>query len=330
MQNLQKLSESIFTIRNTNEFENFAFQLFEWHYNHNSVYRLFCQNTGRSPKNVSALSQIPCIPVNLFRYNKIIPDNYSHKIFFETSGTTDAETGRHYIVDPDLYLASAMNCFKIFYGNMEDYAVLALLPGYLERKHSSLIYMVNHWIKCSNNPLSDFYLYNHDKLFQSLEILKNKNQKTLLIGVTHALVDFSEKYSINFPELTVMETGGMKGRRQELLRDELHSVLKKSFGVQNIHSEYGMTELLSQAYSKSNGIFQCPPWMRVMLRDINDPLSSPQNKSSGAINIIDLANMYSCPFLATDDRGIIYKDGTFEVLGRIDFSSIRGCSTMIS
>ena len=325
----KKLSASIFSIQSSAEFEYAALKLFTWHYQHNNVYKTFCDNIGMTIKNVYNINQIPCLPVNLFRYNKILPNKCSAELFFETSGTTVAETGRHYVADPALYLASAMSCFKIFYGNIEDYVILALLPGYLERQHSSLVYMVDYWIKCSKNSISDFYLHDHEKLYSTLKLLKNKNQKTLLIGVTHALVDFSEKYSIKFPELIVMETGGMKGRRKELLRNELHTILKKSFGVPTVHSEYGMTELLSQAYSTANGIFQCPPWMRVMLRDINDPLSSPQNKTIGAINIIDLANMYSCPFLATDDSGIVHKNNSFEIIGRVDFSVIRGCSTMV-
>ena len=326
----EKLSHSIFSIQTSAEFEHAALRLFAWHYQHNSVYKTFCNSTGNTPENVDSIQQIPCLPVNLFRYNKILPDGISAELFFETSGTSATETGRHYIADPSLYLASAMNCFRSFYGNIEEYTVLALLPGYLERQHSSLVYMVDHWIRCSKNTESGYYLHDHEKLYSTLNALKNKNQKTLLLGVTHALVDFSEKYSIAFPDLIVMETGGMKGRRKELSRSELHTILKKSFGVPAIHSEYGMTELLSQAYSKADGIFHCPPWMRILLRDINDPLSPPQNKTSGAINIIDLANMYSCPFLATDDSGILHENGSFEITGRIDFSVIRGCSTMIS
>lgn len=325
----EKLSSDIFRIQTHNEFEQAALEFFSWHQLHNSVYKAFCKSIGKTTENVHSVHEIPCLPVNLFRYNKILPDNFAADLFFETSGTTSTETGKHYIADPALYIASAMNCFGNFYGNIEDYVVLALLPGYLERQHSSLVYMVDHWIKQSNKSESGFYLYNHDKLFATLSSLQNNNQKTMLIGVTHALTDFAGKYSVQFPELVVMETGGMKGRRKELPRAELHALLKNSFGVPSIHSEYGMTELLSQAYSKADGVFRCPPWMQVLLRDTNDPLSPPQNKTSGAINIIDLANMYSCPFLATDDTGILHSDGSFEITGRMDFSVIRGCSTMI-
>lgn len=325
----EKLSAEIFNISSRVEFEEIALEVFEWVYANNSIYRTFCDNLKRTPDTVSSTDMIPFVPVNLFRYNKLLADGYKAQLHFETSGTTANETGRHYIADPSLYITSAMNCFGNFYGNIEDYTILALLPGYLERQHSSLVYMVDHWIKNSKNPESGFYLYEHEKLFNTLNSLQSRNQKTILIGVTHALVDFSEKYTLNFPELIVMETGGMKGRRMELPRTELHSLLKKSFGVPSIHSEYGMTELLSQAYSKAAGIFHFPPWMRVLLRDINDPLAPPQNKVSGAINIIDLANIYSCPFIATDDSGILHDDGSFEITGRIDFSVIRGCSTMI-
>jgi len=325
----KKLSSDIFRIQTYTEFEQAALELFAWHYTHNQLYKTFCKSIGKTTENVHAVHQIPCLPVNLFRYNTILPDNCTADLFFETSGTTAAETGRHYIADPALYLASAMNCFESFYGNIEDCVVLALLPGYLERQHSSLVYMVDHWIKSSKKEESGFYLYDHEKLFATLNSLQHKNQKTILIGVTHALTDFAEKYSGQFPDLIVMETGGMKGRRKELSRAELHALLKNSFGVSAIHSEYGMTELLSQAYSPKNGIFHCPPWMRILLRDINDPLAPPQNKTSGGINIIDLANMYSCPFLATDDSGVLHEDGSFEITGRIDFSVIRGCSTML-
>ncbi|HBG71639.1 MAG: acyl transferase [Bacteroidetes bacterium GWF2_43_63] len=329
MTGLEKLSSDIFRIQTQKEFEQAALELFSWHQMHNDVYKTFCKSIGKTTENVHSVHEIPFLPVNLFRYNKILPDNCTADLFFETSGTTATETGRHYIADPALYLASAMKCFERFYGNIEDYVVLALLPGYLERQHSSLVYMVDHWIKQSNKSESGFYLYDQEKLFATLNSLQNKKLKTILIGVTHALTDFAEKYSLQFPELIVMETGGMKGRRKELSRAELHALLKNSFGVPSIHSEYGMTELLSQAYSKADGSFRCPPWMRVLLRDINDPLSPPQNKTSGAINIIDLANMYSCPFLATDDSGILHEDGSFKITGRVDFSVIRGCSTMI-
>lgn len=325
----EKVWNRIFSLGSKNEFNKIAMELYGWHYENNLVFRKFSDFTGRNPKNTLIASEIPCLPVNLFRYHRILPVGFKAIRHFETSGTTSGETGKHYIADEDLYLKSAMQTFSLFYGDIDEYVILALLPGYLERQNSSLIFMVNQWIESSKHSDSGFYLSEHKKLFRTLKKLQKAKQKTILLGVTHALVDFSEQFQVDFPELIVMETGGMKGRREELSREELHRLLKPAFGVKSIHSEYGMTELLSQAYSKGDGIFRCPPWMRVFLRDNNDPLSAPENKKNGAINIIDLANMYSCPFIATDDTGILYDDGSFEINGRLDFSIIRGCSTMI-
>ncbi len=325
----QKLPELIFSISNQSAFDQLAMQMFAIHFAENEVYHRFCTLSGKSPLNVLTVEQIPCLPVNVFRQQKVLLGGVTSKIRFETSGTTASESGVHHVADPELYLKSSILGFERFYGRIADYTVLALLPGYLERQHSSLVYMVRHFIEKSLQRDSGFYLNEHEKLFETLNALNNAGKKTMLIGVTHALVDFSESYAVQFPELIVMETGGMKGRRKELMREELHSILKASFGVPFIHSEYGMTELLSQAYSTGNGIFRCPPWMRVLLRDIHDPMSTPQNKASGAINIIDLANVYSCPFLATDDIGVLHEDGSFEVRGRLDFSILRGCNTMI-
>lgn len=325
----QKLSELIFDISSSQELEKMAMELFEVHFAENEIYNRFCILSGKSPANVLTVENIPFLPVNVFRHQQVLLNGFVSKVRFETSGTTASDTGVHHIADPELYLTSATKGFERFYGGISEYTLLALLPGYLERQHSSLVYMVRHFIEKSQSEHSGFYLNEHAKLFETLKALSGKNKKTLLIGVTHALVDFADKYSIHFPELIVMETGGMKGRRKELSRSELHIKLKKSFGVPAIHSEYGMTELLSQSYSTGNGIFYCPPWMRVRLRDINDPMSPPQNKKAGAINIIDLANMYSCPFLATDDIGVLHDDGSFEINGRMDFSIVRGCNTMI-
>jgi hypothetical protein len=325
----EKLWNRIFSIGSEAEFDYIALELYGWHYNNNPVYKKFSDFTGRNPKNTLLISSIPCLPVNVFRHQRILPSGFKAVRHFETSGTTASETGKHYIVDEELYLKSAMQAFDLFYGDIAEYTILALLPGYLERQNSSLVFMVDLWIKSSGHVESGFYLNEHEKLFDVLKILKQKNQKTILLGVTHALVDFAEHYQIVFPELIVMETGGMKGRREELSREELHHLLKPAFGAKSIHSEYGMTELLSQTYSKGNGLFRCPPWMKVLLRDPNDPLSAPENKKSGAINIIDLANMYSCPFIATDDQGVLYEDGAFEINGRLDFSVVRGCNTMI-
>jgi hypothetical protein len=239
-------------------------------------------------------------------------------------------TSSHHVTDKTWYEDSFRNAFGLFYGDIKDYTVLALLPSYLEREGSSLIYMVDDLIKQSNNPDSGFFLYNHDELYQQLKKQQDTKKPTLLIGVTFGLLDFIDTYKVNFPQLIVMETGGMKGRRKEMIREELHEVLCKGFGVTTIHSEYGMTELLSQAYSKGEGIFDCPPWMKIIIRDTNDPISTLSNGKTGGINVIDLANINSCSFIATQDLGKTHADGSFEVLGRFDQSDIRGCNLLIA
>jgi hypothetical protein len=239
-------------------------------------------------------------------------------------------TSSHYVIDKTWYEDSFRNAFHLFYGDIKNYTVLALLPSYLEREGSSLIYMVDELIKLSGNPDSGFFLYNHDELHHQLKKQQDAKKTTLLIGVTFGLLDFIENYHIDFAELIVMETGGMKGRRKEMIREELHEVLCKGFGVKTIHSEYGMTELLSQAYSKGEGIFDCPPWMKITIRDTNDPISTLTTGKTGGINVIDLANINSCSFIATQDLGKTYADGSFEVLGRFDQSDIRGCNLLIA
>lgn len=251
------------------------------------------------------------------------------QVVFTSSGTTGMVQSRHPVSDITLYEKSFTCGFEHFYGKAEDYVILALLPSYLEREGSSLIYMVDSLIKQSNDESSGYFLYNHAELFDTLQRLQHKKKKVLLIGVTYALLDFAEAYSLNFPDLIVMETGGMKGKRRELIRAELHNILTAAFGVTSIHSEYGMTELLSQAYSSGGGIFRCPPWMKIQIRDMNDPLSQMENGYTGGVNIIDLANRYSCSFIATQDLGKAYSDGSFEILGRFDNSDIRGCNLLV-
>jgi hypothetical protein len=236
---------------------------------------------------------------------------------------------RHPVSDISIYEKSFRRTFELFYGDIEKNTILALLPSYSEREGSSLIYMVDDLIERSRNPSSGYFLYNHNDLYKTLSDLNEKKAPTILIGVTYALLDFAEKYKLDFPELIVMETGGMKGRRGELIREELHEILRKGFGISAIHSEYGMTELLSQAYSFGNGIFSCPPWMRVLIRDTNDPLTILEDNKTGGINIIDLANINSCSFIATQDLGKRFSDGSFEVLGRFDNSDIRGCNLLV-
>lgn len=239
------------------------------------------------------------------------------------------ERSSHPVKFLNIYEESFMKGFSHFYGSPKDYTLLALLPSYLEREGSSLIYMIDELIKKTENPDSGYYLYNHQELFKMLQKLQKEQKKVIMIGVTYALLDFIEAYSINFPELIVMETGGMKGKRKEIIRDELHQILCRGFGVETIHSEYGMTELLSQGYSLGNGIFQCPPWMQVSTREVNDPLSTGKVGSVGGINIIDLANVFSCSFIATQDLGKVYDDGSFEISGRFDNSDIRGCNLLV-
>jgi hypothetical protein len=247
---------------------------------------------------------------------------------FESSGTTGTINSRHYVRDIDLYRESFMSGFQLFYGSIKDWCIVGLLPAYLERKNSSLIVMVDALIKESNHPLSGFYLYEFKQVKELLIQLEKQKQKTLLIGVTFALLDFAEQFPIQLQHTVIMETGGMKGRRKELTRQEVHAALTKNFGINTIHSEYGMTELLSQAYSKGNGLFYCPPWMKVLVRDEEDPLIVNE-QGRGVLNIIDLANIDSCSFIATDDVGIVYEDGSFEVHGRMDNSDMRGCSLLV-
>ena len=273
---------------------------------------------------------MPFLPIEFFKSQRVVSNNHDVQVIFTSSGTTGITTSSHNVTDVSWYEASFRKAFELFYGDIKDYTVLALLPSYLEREGSSLIYMADDLIKQSQNPDSGFFLYNHEELYKQLIKQQHNNKPTLLIGVTFALLDFVENYSLNFSELIVMETGGMKGRRKEMIREELHEQLRKGFGVAAIHSEYGMTELLSQAYSKGDGIFNCPPWMRIITRDTNDPITLIKDNKAGGINIIDLANVNSCSFIATQDLGKVYADGSFEVLGRFDNADIRGCNLLIA
>jgi phenylacetate-coenzyme A ligase PaaK-like adenylate-forming protein len=322
--------QQVFSINNEEQFNAMALQIFQYQAKNCKVYHDFITGLKIKPHTVKVIEQIPFLPIEFFKSHKVISSNEPVQVTFTSSGTTGVITSSHYITDVSWYADSFCNAFKLFYGDIKDYTVLALLPSYLERQGSSLIYMVEDMIKQSNNPNSGFYLYNHDELAASLHKQQQIKTPTLLIGVTFALLDFIEQYSINFPELIVMETGGMKGRRKEMIREELHTKLCKDFGVNSIHSEYGMTELLSQAYSKGSGIFNCPPWMRIITRDTNDPMSILINGKAGGINVIDLANISSCSFIATQDLGKVYADGSFEVLGRFDNADIRGCNLLIA
>jgi len=318
-------------ISNHNEeaFEKIALELFHYHSKYNPVYSSFCKALGVDNNSVNSIIQIPFLPISFFKTTTVLLSGYTPSLIFRSSGTTSRETSSHYIAYPELYKHSFLTHFKTAFGDPEQYTILALLPSYLERQDSSLVYMVNEFIRISGSPHSDFFLYDHRSLFDVLEMLKLNIKKTILIGVSFALLDFLEQYNIHFPELILMETGGMKGRRKEIIRKELHMKLQQGFGVSSVWSEYGMTELLSQAYAKSDGAFSCSPWMKVLVRDKNDPFQLLGVNQSGGLNVIDLANAYSCPFIATDDIGRLNTDNTFEVLGRLDSSNIRGCNTMI-
>lgn len=322
-------SNAIFNIQTNAQFEELSLQIFAFQYKHNKVYQTFCNHLKKTPENIYTIKEIPFLPIQFFKSHKILSSQKTVQKIFTSSGTTGYLTSKHYITDTSIYEESYRKSFKHFYGEIQDYIILALLPSYLERKGSSLVYMVNDLIKGSNNPHSGFYLHNTIELKEKLEELESNNKKILLIGVSFALLNLIETHQFNLKNTLIMETGGMKGQRKELIREELHQILCKGFGVDQIQSEYGMTELLSQAYSTGNGIFKCPPWMKVLTRDTEDPLTIQLKEKTGGINIIDLANINSCSFIATQDLGKVYEDESFEVLGRFDNSDIRGCNLMV-
>ena len=293
------------------------------------VYREFCQYLNVEKHEVKSLQQIPFLPIQFFKSHDVLSSEEKIQETFTSSGTTGMTTSRHLITDVTLYEESYRKAFSEFYGNIENYAVLALLPSYLDREGSSLIYMVDDLIKLSNHTESGFYLNNYDELIQKLLELDNAGENIILIGVTYALLDLIEKQNFQLKNVIIMETGGMKGRRKEMIREELHDLLCKGFGVDAIHSEYGMTELLSQAYSLGHGVFECPNWMQILIRDTEDALSYIENGKTGGINVIDLANINSCSFIATQDLGKKKPNNSFEVLGRFDNSDIRGCNLMV-
>nr|WP_129716744.1 acyl transferase [Pedobacter sp. SYP-B3415] len=294
-----------------------------------AVYREYISHLGINPAAIVRSDDIPFLPIGFFKTHEIKSADAAAAIVFTSSGTTGMVQSRHPVTDLSWYKQSYLQAFRRFYGDPGDFCILALLPAYLEREGSSLIYMADDLLKKSRHPLSGYFLHNHTELAAALQELKLSGQKTILLGVTYALLDFIEIYPTDFPDLIVMETGGMKGRRKEMVREELHETLCAGFGVQEIHSEYGMTELLSQAYSPGQGRFFCPPWMKIRLRDTNDPLSPVQSGKTGGINVIDLANINSCSFIATQDLGRLYPDGSFEVLGRFDHADIRGCNLLV-
>ncbi len=308
-------------------FEVLCLEIFSFQYENNLVYRTYVDALIHDITTIDAVNKIPFLPVSFFKSQNVVTTNFEPEKVFESSGTTSSVNSRHFVKDLSIYEESFLKSFELFYGSIKDYCILGLLPSYLERDNSSLVYMVNELIKQSDNLQSGFYLDEYQKLAFVIIELEKKQQKTLLIGVTFALLDFAEQFPMTLQYTTILETGGMKGRRKEMIREELHAVLQNASKAPSIHSEYGMTELLSQAYSKGDGIFSTPPWMKILVRDEEDPLLVKKT-GSGIINVIDLANIYSCSFIATDDAGKIYDDNSFEVLGRVDGSDLRGCSLL--
>jgi len=325
----KSLENKIWSINNESDFNTTALEVFYFQYENNKIYKKWVDYFAVDPESITDYRNIPFLPILLFKTQQIKSYSGKEEVIFSSSGTTGMTTSKHYVYKTDLYKKSYRKAFEVFYGDIKEYTILALLPSYLERKGSSLIYMAEDLIQLSENEKSGFYLYNYNELFSVLEELKNSKSKVLLLGVSFALLEFAENYKLDFPELIIMETGGMKGKRKELLREELHSILCNAFGVDKIHSEYGMTELLSQAYSKGNSVFNTPWWMKVLIRDTNDPLSLQKDNKSGGVNIIDLSNLYSCSFIATQDLGKINSDNSFEILGRFDNSDIRGCNLLV-
>jgi len=322
-------TDRIFSLESEAQFEALALDVFRFQFHNNRVYGEYCRHLKKNPEQVSGISEIPFLPLSFFKTHKVVSTNLRAEAVFESSGTTQSTPSKHYVADLELYRRSFLKGFNAFYGPLEDYCILALLPSYLERKGSSLTLMVDGMIHRSGHPHSGFYLNDLKALRERLVQLEEQRTKTLLIGVSFALLDLAERFPMELKHTIIMETGGMKGRRKEMIREELHQELKKAFRLSRVHSEYGMTELLSQAYSKGDGIFNCPPWMKVSTRDPEDPLHPQSHGRTGGINIIDLANLWSCSFLATQDLGRVHSHGSFEVLGRFDHSDIRGCNLML-
>jgi phenylacetate-coenzyme A ligase PaaK-like adenylate-forming protein len=318
----------IFALSSDQEFEEVAMELFKIQSRENSVYRKYLELIGSCPRKVKRLTDIPCLPVSFFKTHRIVTGDKESKVIFRSSGTGGDTTSRHYIHDPELYKTSFLSSFEMFYGPASGYCILALLPSYLEREDSSLVYMVRHLIEGSSHPESGFYLNDTGTLAARLKRLEEEQADVLLLGVSFALLDLVENHSLQLKKTIMIETGGMKGRRKELTREELHLKLASKTGLKNIHSEYGMTELLSQAWSMAEGKFSPPPWMKVMIRDSYDPFAYVSGNRSGGVNIIDLANIDSCAFLETSDLGRMLPGGKFEILGRFDHSDIRGCNLL--
>ncbi len=329
--NNASFADEVFSLRSPAEFEQQAMVLFRYQSLHNPVYIEYIERLGRDFTSILRIEDIPFLPIGFFKSHQVMSRNFRPERVFSSSGTTGMVPSRHFVRKLAVYERSFESAFRFFYGSPSDYRFYGLLPSYLEREGSSLVYMVDRMIRLGGHAESGFHLNDHKALAERLQEANEKGFPAILIGVSFALLDFSEKFSFPLAEnIVIMETGGMKGRRKEITREELHQTLCSRFRKQTIHSEYGMTELLSQAYARGNGRFFCPPWMKVMIRDIQDPFSYMPAGKTGAINIIDLANMHSCAFIETQDIGRLHEDGSFEVLGRTDSSDIRGCSLLIA
>lgn len=326
--NGKQLRELIFSVTEK-DFDSLALEIFRFQFANNPVLAAFAKGIGKTPGTVKNISEIPFLPVELFKTHRIYAADKEPEIVFTSSGTSGQITSRHEVAELSIYKESFLQSFRKFYGEINEWTVLALLPSYLEREGSSLVFMANELIDESKKDDSGFYLHNYEELSEKLAALNDGGEKVLLLGVTYALLDLAEKFPQRLENCVIMETGGMKGKRKEMVRDEVHAILKKAFRVSGIHSEYGMTELLSQAYSKGNGIFNCPPWMKIKIREMNDPLSYATTGKTGGVNVIDLANLYSCSFISTSDLGKLHEDGSFEIIGRFDNSDVRGCNLMV-
>lgn len=320
-------SSSIYSISTEAEFNTLALEVFKFQSEHVDIYKQFLHHRAVQPHTITHHSQIPFLPISFFKSHKVLATDKQPSVVFESSKTTASQASKHYVADASIYEESFTQAFSLFYGNPEEYIILALLPSYLERANSSLVYMVETLIRLSKNSASGFYLYNHNDLFSVISA--NQHKKIILFGVAFALLDFAEDYTIAHKNLTIIETGGMKGQRKELIREELHSRIASAFPCSAIHSEYGMTELLSQAYMHDGGRFKSPPWMRILIRDLYDPFSYLPHNALGGINVIDLANVYSCAFIETQDIGRADECNSFTVEGRFDQSEIRGCNLMV-
>jgi len=316
---------------NENSFNDFSIDLFHFQFENNPVYQKYVRSLDINPESVQGLNEIPFIPISLFKHHKIKTLDWHPDFIFESSGTSGLRSSKHFIEDNNFYKDISSSIFTQFYGNPEDYIILALLPSYLERNNSSLVYMVNYLIELTGSEHSGFYLSNLNELKKKIDFLRTSEVKPIMLwGVTFALLDFADNHTLNMENMIIVETGGMKGRSEEIIRSDLHEQLFEKLHVSSIHSEYGMTELLSQAYAVDSEKFRCPPWMKVLVREINDPFCLVPAGQQGVLNIIDLANIHSCAFIATEDLGRVYPDGSFEVLGRLDNSDMRGCNLLLS